>query len=229
MKDLFIEKSLDFYLTFLKMNKKKFWVTRVLLAFFFFLFFIVIFLKIHNIWLVIAAPIVSYVGYKLPYWKLISMKNRIEIVNSFLFPHFLRTFLSLLGTQGNVFQTLVATIPYLEEPLKSEVEQLVEKIENRNDREYYLEFAKYIGSNEAYLIMSMIYEFSMVGTNKSMLTELERYIESIQQNKTQELKGYKIVRMEKNANIPLVSTVVFMLIFTLSVMYYFVSNLGTNF
>lgn len=193
------------------------------------LFFLLVlaFLKFKNPWFLVGSPILGYVGYKLPYIKIVSMKNRVDIVNSFLFPNFLRTFISLLGTQGNVFQTLSATIPYLDEPIKSEVSKFVKKIEKNNAREYYLEFAEYIGSNEAYLIMSMIYEFSNVGTHKDMLTELERYIDDIQQNKTKQLKQYKIYKMEKHANLPVVSTVVFVLIFSLSCMYYYISNLGS--
>lgn len=227
MKELFVEKSLDFYIKFLKVNKKKFWTMRLTLGLGLFFLLVLAFLKFKNPWFLVGSPILGYVGYKLPYIKIVSMKNRVDIVNSFLFPNFLRTFISLLGTQGNVFQTLSATIPYLDEPIKSEVSKFVKKIEKNNAREYYLEFAEYIGSNEAYLIMSMIYEFSNVGTHKDMLTELERYIDDIQQNKTKQLKQYKIYKMEKHANLPVVSTVVFVLIFSLSCMYYYISNLGS--
>jgi len=228
VKELFIENSLDFYIRFLKVNKKKFWAYRIFLGLAIFLILALVFLKTQNVFVILLAPMLAYIGYKLPYIQMVSRKNMVDMVNSFLFPEFLRTFISLLGTQGNVFQTLTATIPYIEEPLKSEVEKLVAAIEKDNDRKHYLALAEYIDSNEAYLIMSMIYEFSLIGTNKEMLDELERYVEDIQNNKTQELKRFKIYRMEKNANIPLVTTIVFVLIFTLSSMFYYANTLSQN-
>lgn len=228
LKGIFVERSLNFYIRFLNVNKKKFWAYRIFLALSMLLIFVLLFVKLQNIFILFVAPLLVYLGYKLPYMQMVRKKNSVDMVNSFLFPEFLRTFISLLGTQGNVFQTLVASIPYIEEPLRGEVEKLVAAIERDNDRKHYLALAEYIGSNEAYLIMSMIYEFSLVGMNKEMLDELERYVEDIQNNKTQELKRVKLYHMQRNANIPLVSTIVFVLFFTLSSMFYFAQDLGSN-
>lgn len=226
MKDLFVEKGLEVTLKYLKINTRKFWTMRILLGVGVLLMLIMAFAKTHNVWFIVISPFVAYGGYKIPYLKVSSIKNRAGIINAFLFPKFLRTFISLLGTQGNVYQTLVATIPFLDEPLKSEVERLVIKIEKSNDRKHYLDFADFIDSNEAYLIMSMIYEFSMVGTSKEMLSELERYIEEIQKNKTSELQQHKVVKMEKHSNLPVINSVLFILAFTFSIMYYYISQVG---
>lgn len=226
MKELFVEKSLDFYLHFLNVNKRKFWTQRIVLSVFIFVMLLFFFLASKITLFLILSPVLTYLVYKIPYFKIIGAKNHVDIVNSFLFPHFLRTFLSLLATQGNVFQTLVATIPYLDDPLKSEVEKLIKKIGEKNDRKYYLEFAEYVGSNEAYLIMSMIYEFSIVGTNSDLLSALENYINSIQTNKMTELKRYKLNKMEKHANIPVYISVGFVLVFTFSLMYFYISNMS---
>lgn len=227
MKELFIEKSLDFYLKFLNVDKKKFWAFRILLGAGLFLSMFLIFIMLKNPLFLIAAPILSYIGYKLPYFQIVGKKDQVDIVNSFLFPNFLRTFLSLLATQGNVYQTLLASVSYTEDPLKSELEKFVNKIEKKNNRQSYLDFAAYIGSNEAFLIMSMIYEFSTVGTNKDMMTELERYIGSIQQNKTRELKEEKVRRIERHSNLPLISVVGLVLVFSLSLLYFYTANIST--
>src|SRR5690625_6360346 len=81
-------------------------------------------------------------SYKIPYIDLIRKKRRDNIIKKFMFPTFLRYFISLLDTQGNVYQTLRATVPYLSEPIKTEVIKMVVKLEqqNVNNRDAFMDF-----------------------------------------------------------------------------------------
>src|SRR5690625_6104012 len=112
-------------------------------------------------------------SYKIPYIDLIRKKRRDNIIKKFMFPTFLRYFISLLDTQGNVYQTLRATVPYLSEPIKTEVIKMLVKLkhQNVNNRDAFMNFVEYIGSSEAHMIMGMINEFNEEGINKEEVKE----------------------------------------------------------
>ncbi|GAA2776160.1 hypothetical protein GCM10010451_68710 [Streptomyces virens] len=140
----------------------------------------------------------------------------------------MRYFISLLSTQGNVYQTLKATIPYIHEPMKSKLEKLVEDLDrqNINNREAFLEFAESIGSSEAFMIMEMIFEFHEEGINKEDVQELENTINNLQQNKINELIEYKVNQMGKHANPILVYGLIFIFLFTGITMIAYLSQLN---
>lgn len=150
------------------------------------------------------VPIIAMVvGYKMPYYSLLSKKSKDDYLNSYLFPELIENFMALIPSSGNVYQALVAVLPYSRGPLKERLGKLIEKIEEDNRREDYLEFANYVGTSEAYMVMDMIYQFSEFGIKKEALKELQDYIAEIQKNRVDELIEKKMGSMEGLGYIPI--------------------------
>ncbi|TES48807.1 flagellar assembly protein FlaJ [Halalkalibacterium halodurans] len=210
-----LEKEKEDLFQVFKVNKAKFNGYRIVWACLFVLFALFSSYSFQNISLaLIGVPLLGYLGYKLPYVQLLMQKNRVDKIKSIIFPIFLRYFISLLETQGNVYQTLKATLKYVKHPLlHDELQKLVNAIEKKNDRNSYLDFAHYIGTPEAVNVMSIIYDFSEHGVNKKDLKELETIIYQLHFNKTNELIKYKVNAMEKYANPVLITCVLFTLSF----------------
>lgn len=204
----------------------KFLRKRFLFAFIFIFLAVAVYVSTANIWGLIAMPIVGFLGYKVPYIELINRKGKEDLIKQYMFPTFLRYFISLLDTQGNVYQTLKATVPYMKDPLKTEVASLVLKLEkqNVNSRDAFMDFAEYIGSSEAHMVMGMIYEFNEEGISKDDIRELEDMIKNLQENKTDELIEQKVLSMDKHANPIMVYGLIFVFAFTILV---FISYLDT--
>lgn len=203
MFDFIKEKDLDIYLQYFGKSRKKFMQFRYLYGFLFFLIGAMVALLFNHYLTYILLPIIAFVGYKVPYVQLILNKRKQDLINSYLFPQFLQSFLALLTSSGNVYQTLVASIDYTSEPLKTELKKLVARIEQSNNRDDYLAFADYVGTSEAFMIMDMIYQFSEFGVRKDSLEELERYIYDLQENKIDELIQRKMLEMDKLGFIPI--------------------------
>lgn len=191
------ERQIDVYLDYFKRDKKKFTRSRYLLAGFLFLLYGISALIVKKYWGFLGLPVAFFIGYKLPYLQLFMKKKEKDLLVSFLFPQFLQSFIALLPSSGNVYQTLQSTIKYTGEPLRSELEKLVKKIEKENNRDDYLAFAEFVGSSEAYMIMDMIYQFSEFGVKEEALQELNHYIETLQENKVDELINKKMLQMDK--------------------------------
>lgn len=203
MFDFINEKDLDIYLQYFGKNRKKFMRFRYLYGFLFFLIGAMIAILINHYFAYLLLPILAFIGYKFPYVQLILNKRKKDLINSYIFPQFLQSFIALLNSSGNVYQTLVASIDYTNEPLKTELKKLVARIEKSNDRDDYLAFANYVDTSEAFMIMDMIYQFSEFGIRKESLKELESYILSLQENKMEELIARKMQEMEKLGFIPI--------------------------
>lgn len=191
------------YLKYFGKERKKFSQVRYLYGFLFFLMAAMVVLLFQHYLSFVALPLVTFIGYKVPYIMLILSKRKSDLINSYLFPQFLQSFMALLSSSGNVYQTLVATIDYTSDPLQTELKKLVKKIERQNNRDDYLTFAEYVGNSEAYMIMDMIYQFSEFGVRKDSLDELERYILSLQENKMDELIARKMMEMDKLGFVPI--------------------------
>ncbi|QTB28874.1 flagellar assembly protein FlaJ [Lysinibacillus sphaericus] len=201
--ELLKERLLDAHLEFFRKDKKKFLIHRILYAVVVTMLYAMVIMVIKMpIWL-IGLPAAFYLGWKFAYLKLLSTKNNIDVKNSFLFPQFLQSFIALLPSSGNVYQTLKATTYYTPDPLDKELIKLIQKIENGNDRNAYLAFADYIGSSEAYMVMNMIYQFSEQGVEKESIQELERYIQNLQENKVDELIQHKMNASDKFGLFPI--------------------------
>lgn len=199
---LFIEKDLSIYEDYFRLDRKKFLSKRIAVSLTLVVLFLVMFMVLKSNILLWLLPVIAIVGYKLPYIDLVRKKNKDDIIKQYMFPTFLRYFISLLDTQGNVYQTLRATVSYLNDPLKTEVIKMIVKLEeqNVNNRDAFLDFAEFIGSSEAHMIMGMIYEFHEEGISKDDIRELEKTIKELQENKTNELIELKVNSLDKHAN-----------------------------
>lgn len=228
MLEVLMEKNKNMYFDYFRIEPKKFFMKRLFVASLFLFTFIVLLYAFNETKLLVAAPFSLLLGYKVPYMELISKKKKSDIIKQYMFPTFIRYFISLIDTQGNVYQTLKATIDYIDEPIKSAVKKLVEKLEknNVNNREAFMEFAEFIGSSEAYMIMNMIFEFNERGINKNDLLELENTITRLQENKTNELIEYKVNSINKHANPVLVYGLAYIFIFTFIVYAAFIRELN---
>ncbi|MEK5394082.1 flagellar assembly protein FlaJ [Margalitia sp. FSL K6-0131] len=216
MMELLTEKNRDIYLDYFRISKNKFFRTRLLFAFLLLMIFILVVFSTKKYVLFIGIPFVGFLSFKLPYYNLLKRKKYTDMIKTFMFPKFLRCFLSLLETQGNIYQTIKATLPYIEDPIKTEVEKLIEGISQKNEREHYMRFADFIGTGEAHMIMGMIYEFSEHGINKDELQELEGLIDKLQTNKIKELIEYSVSRMDKYANPTIIIMLGFVFAFVVS-------------
>lgn len=216
MSELLLEKNRELYFEHFKLDGKKFFYKRLLLAFLLLIIYACVLFKTQNLWLLFGVPIVMFIGFKIPYMELISKKSKSDIVKQYIFPTFLRYFISLMHTHGNVFQTLKATIPYVQEPIKQELQNLVDRLERQNvqNREAFMEFAEFIGSSDAHMIMGMIYEFHEEGIKKSDLKELESTIKGLQDNKINQLIARKVQQMEKYANPIIIIALLYIFSFT---------------
>src|SRR5690625_3392127 len=130
--NLLIEKDFHIYEEYFRLDRKKFMTRRFFIGLLLPVLFILIYMLVKNNILLYTLPLVAILGYKLPYIDLVRKKRKDDIIKQYLFPTFLRYFISLLDTQGNVYQTLRATVPYMSEPIKTEVIKMVVKLEQQN-------------------------------------------------------------------------------------------------
>lgn len=220
-KELLKEEYKDVYLDYFQKEAKGFRTTRLIYGLVLFLIFSLGILILNKpVWL-LMTPIMFYVGYKLPYYSLISLKKSDTIKVSFLFPQFSQSFMALISSSGNVYQALKASVPYTSDPLKRELEKLVKAIEVDNDREHYIRFAEFIETNEAYTIMDIIYGFSERGVKKDSLQELQAYIQDLDENKTNQLVETKLGRAEKYGLSTIFIAMFLLLGYTGSIMFYY--------
>lgn len=205
MQDFLKETNLQAYLDYFNRERKAFTRVRFIMATLFaLLYMMAIFLLQKNIFF-LGMPVVAFIGYKVPYLKLLQQKKQSDLINSYLFPEFLDSFLACLASSSeNIYQALLATVPYTKGSLKKELKKLIKGIQQKNDRDDYLEFAEYMGTSEAYMVMDMIYQFSVFGVKKEALKELSEYIRHINENKVDELIQSKMEDMDKLAIGPMV-------------------------
>lgn len=224
--ELLKETNLEVYLRYFQRDAKPFKIIRIIYGLLFLMFFATSALLFENYLLLIGSPIVAIIGYKFPYLNLILRKEKQNLIVSFLFPEFLQSFMALLSSSGNVYQTLVASVPHVGEPIKSELEKLIRNIEKENKREYYLEFAEYIGTSEAYMILDLIYQFSEFGIKKDALQQIEQYIQSIVENKTEELIEKKMSVMDVLSFPPLLISLVLVFGFAVVLFLYYMQDVS---
>ena len=222
--ELFKERSLDAYLEYFNRDSKSFKITRTIYGIVLFFAFSLGFIIIGSYSLLIFTPLAFYLGYKIPYFVLMNQKKQEELKISFIFPQFLQTFIGLLSSSGNVYQTLKATIDYTNEPLKTELKKLVSKIEKDNNRESYIEFAEFIGTNEAYTIMDMIYQFSEFGIRKDTLNDFRDYIRGLDENKVNELIERKMMSSEKYGYIAIFISVILLIGYASAIFLYYMQD-----
>lgn len=172
----------------------------------------------ETVLLTLAAPAFGYMGWKIPYWNMMKLHNQRKDKLAFMFPEFLTTFISLLGSQsgGNVIQTLRLTSDYVKEPLKAQLVKLVDTVTVNSDPESaymaFRGFADFIGTREASQVMMLVYEMYVHGTDEGALSELEDKIDRLNDNKLDELVLRKSTKLRGMAIPSLVLTTAFIFI-----------------
>lgn len=222
MHDILFEKNKHYFVDYFNINPKMFRTRRFLMAFMLSALVVMVSLLLNQLIFMVMIPFMAFMGYKIPYIGLMMRKDKDDIIKGFLFPNFLRYFISLIDSQGNVYQTLRASIEYVNEPLKDRVQELVDNLDDPDidSHEAFAKFANYIGSSEAVLIMNMIRSFHDDGISKEDIQELEVFITSLQENKTNEMIRYKVRKTEIHANPPILYALIYILGFTFTVMFY---------
>ncbi|WP_025731647.1 type II secretion system F family protein [Heyndrickxia ginsengihumi] len=227
MKDFLLETNLNDYLSYFKMDKKSFRNFRWMLCISLLLIGTLIcflFPNPYKLLFIVIGPTLGYLGYKINYIDLALKMNSAKLLIEYAFPQFLRYFISLIQVKGNVYQAFKATIPYVNEPIKSQVELLIKRIESGNKREAYMDFADFIDTTEANMVMSIIYDFSEEGIKRDSLRELEQYVTNMYNNKTDEFIEKQVGNMENYSVYSLVLSLLFILGFVGVLLYhYFVS------
>ncbi|MGE7924696.1 hypothetical protein ACQKND_16155 [Viridibacillus arvi] len=215
MDTLFKETDKEYLIQYFKIPRKKFRNRRLLFAFIIGFMLLALGFR-QNSLLYLAVPVGVFIGYKIPYYEMRKMKSMQDVIKQLMFPSFVRHFVSLIDTQGNVYQTLLKTTEYVKEPIKEQLEVLVSKlgVSDQQNREAFMEFAYFINSSEAVMIMSMIYEFDKEGIQKEGLKELEDILSELQENKVEEMLNMKTSSMGKFATPVIVYTIAFVLLFT---------------
>lgn len=225
--ELIREERINDLLDFFEQDRRKFKKTRFIFAFLLLILGFLIF-SLHPDIPFLLIPIAGFViGYKYPYYSLMSKKRKQDILNAYLFPEFVQSFIALIPTSSNVYQTLLAVYPYTKEPLKSKLGDLIQKIQKENKREYYLEFAEFINTSEAFMVMDMIYQFSQFGIKKESLKELQNYMSEIQKNRMDEIINKKMNSMENYAYFPIFIPLTFIVSFAALVLLYYWSQVSS--
>lgn len=221
MLSILSEKNVDMYLRFFGTSRKSYKTEKMLFALIGALLGFIIAFFSSNIFLYSLVLILGLVGYKLPYILIRSSKSNQDMLNKYIFTEFLQSFIALIGTTGNVYATLVASREYVREPLGTELDKLIDLIEFDNKREYYLDFAKYIGTSEAHMVMDMIYKFSAYGRDDKALQKITELIDTIQHNQIDEVIHTKMVKMENVGFLPLFISLILVGGFTASLFIYY--------
>lgn len=186
-----------------------------------------IFLKVGGIATAIVVGIVGFIiGFKIPYLILLNSMKEEELARRYMFPTFLKYFNSLLSIKATVPSALIETVNYLDEPLKSKVEDLAIKLDDSLEREYFIDFAEFVGGGESMMVMSMLYDFMKEGIDQDKLKELETMVQSMQENQINENIKSRTRGMEKYANPSLLASIGFVFMFIGVLFMELVSNLN---
>lgn len=221
MTDILLEKNKKVYYEYFAINKNKFTMKRFLMAFLIVLLYVMILYGLghtNNTVLLIGGSILAFlIGYKLLYMQLIMTKGQHDLMKEYIFPTFLRYFVSLISTQGNVYLTLKETVNYVENPLKKELEKLIKRLDDNkvDNHTAFMEFAESIGTSEAIMIMNMIDDFNEHGINKDDIRELENTVLQLQENKMNELIEYKVAKVDRFSNPILIIAIAYIFAFVM--------------
>lgn len=213
MKDFIYESNLENYYKELDIDVHKFKMQRITYSLVFSMLgliiagaFIFTFGKDFIILGALLFPLCAYIGWKYLYYKLKSLSNAHKKQMDMLFPEFLTTFMSLLESQanGNVIIAIENTIPYVKEPLKTQLVVLVRRIydDASADNAYFAfnEFSKAIANRESEQILSLLLDMYTEGVNRDTLKELESRIERMKQNQIRAYAKWKNGRMRNRAS-----------------------------
>lgn len=227
--EMITEAHKEAYLSYFDKDAKSLKVTRILYGAILTVLFAMMVFILGNKLLFLGLPVAFLIGHKYPYFNLLMQKRKQDLIVSFLFPEFLQSFAAVLTTSGNVYQALRGTLEYLKDPLLTQIEELIEKIEQGNDRQHYLDVAEYVGTSEAYMIMGRIYQFSEYGVMPEALDELQDYIQNLQENKIDELITRKVSSMDIYGLTPILISLFMTLGFAAVLIYYYLFSVFDSF
>lgn len=213
MKFLFSEEKRESYLKYYGKKSSTFLFTRLLIVAMILIVGVFAYVMLKSPIILAFIPVIGFIGYKLPYYQLANSKQYDDMLKSFIFPQFLTYFLALINTQGNMYQTIREAGNHLDGEFKNRLMEFVDKVEIDNDFNEYMAFADYVGTNEASMVMSMLYDFSEYGVVKEELEELERMIDKLNSNKTEQMVRVKSDQQEKYMNPPILIIIGFVMIF----------------
>lgn len=228
MIEVLFEHNRDMYLEYFRLSKKDLLKRRLkVMLVMFFLFGIVLYFYNNSVYMWLLLPVFLFIGYKVPYYELLRIKDKEDIIRELMFPTFLRYFISLIGTQGNVYQTIKASIPHVQEPIRTELIKLLKKLDDEEVANYqaFMDFADYVGSPEAYMIMGVINQFDEDGVSKNDLAQLELTVKNLQENKMNEALEMRVNAIEKHADPILVYGLAYVVVFTFTLFMAMLNNL----
>lgn len=211
IQEILKETHLDAYLDYFGFTHKEFKKEKMKYALMLVAVGLIIAVIAKTIIMIPVIAILAFLGYKFPYLNLMQMMSHNNLKREILFPQFLRTFMALLSSQGNPYQTLVKSTEYMKDPIKTDLEKLIILIEDDNDLKHYVEFADKIGTSDAQMVMSMIYSFTKSGIVFEELEELERTIETMKTTKMKDLVTRKTNKQETYANYVVMLSIFFVM------------------
>jgi len=183
MKEFFKETTRDEYLEYFSVNKRKFKRQRITTAFLYAILALAVLLVTEEKLFIILVPILGFLGYKMPFIKLLAKKEQDALVREYSFPNFLSFFIVLISSHGNVYSALKATEEHINSPLKEALQKLIAGLETSHDRrELYMEFASFVGKGKATQAMDVIYQCDVDGINKDALRSLEELNDRLRAN-----------------------------------------------
>ncbi|MGR0121722.1 hypothetical protein [Bacillus halotolerans] len=225
MKDLLFAKSQKVLLDMFKVKKGEFIIQNIICGIALAIPFLIISFLLKVPLLALGSPLLFMIGYRIPYLSLLGKKYHIDTIKYYSFPKFLRNFINFSETQGNVYKTFEAILPYTENPIKDEVVKLMAKLNDprctlEDRREAFFDFGKFVGTPEAFLVINTISNFDQEGINREALEKLEDLVQNLQNNKTNEYIHNKVKAQEKFANVPIISGLCFTFFFTGIIIFY---------
>ena len=186
IKNFFVEEDLEIILSWLGINYKKAMKNRIILSVFFFAITLFLGIYFKNIYIMILSLIISVGYYKYQYIKVKKRRSKLVALKRKMFPSFVKKILIMIRT-NNIYTSLVKSIEFADEPIKSYLNELIEDITNDKSIVPFNKFASKMEFIEAYQIMAMLYTFSEHAMSRKHLVSLEAMISRLYDNEIDEV------------------------------------------
>ena len=175
----------------------------------------------------IGGIIGGVMGFKIIYFRLRNeVKNRMNIRKA-QFPEFLKYFNALVSVNNNnIVRTLESTSEYMQEPLKEKVDELVGRAYQNEGREAFMEFARFIGTSEAIMIMGVLSDFNEHGVDAKKLKDMEETVSKMNEAMLNERIIREANAIEKYANTSLLASIGFVVMFVGTIFIQLISDLN---
>lgn len=155
-----------------------------------------------------------FIGFKMSYIILIQEIKKRKQIRVEQFPVFLNYFSALVVVNNlNVVNTIGATINYLNEPMKSEVTKLHKSLMSGDGRDAFLDFARFIGTADALMVIGVLSDFNDYGVDTLKLRELEATVNKLNDAIIDEKIIRQATSIESYANYSLLGVIFFVFVF----------------